>query len=162
MKKIFIFLGFLFIVFIGMALFFYNNSQQVKKEFNTLPKVSFHNQDGNEIASFKVEIASTSIQHQKGLMHREYLPEDRGMLFVFKQEQPLSFWMKNTLIPLDIIYISQDKKVVSIRANALPCKKDPCPLYPSKEKAMYVLEVKADLAEKFGIEKGATVEFNLP
>ena len=145
-----------------MALFFYNNSQQVKKEFNTLPKVSFHNQDGNEIASFKVEIASTSIQHQKGLMHREYLPEDKGMLFVFKQEQPLSFWMKNTLIPLDIIYISQDKKVVSIRDNAQPCKKDPCSGYPSEGNAMYVLEINGGLTEKFGIEKGTKVEFNLP
>ena len=162
MKKRLIFLGFLFAVFLGAALFFYNNRQQVEKEFNTTPKVSFYNQQGDEIASFEVEIASTSAQHKRGLMHRENLPEDKGMLFIFKQEQPLSFWMKNTLIYLDIIYISKDKKVVSISANTPPCKKDPCPNYPSKGNAMYVLEINGGLTERFGIGKGTEVEFNLP
>ena len=162
MKKIFIFLGFLFAVFLGSGLFLYQKNQQVKKQFDVSPQVSFHDEQGIKIASFKVEIASTSAQHQKGLMHREDLAEDQGMLFIYQKEQSLSFWMKNTLIPLDIIYIGQDKKVVSVSANVQPCKEDPCSGYPSKGKASYVLEINGGLAEEFEIEKGTEVKINLP
>ena len=164
MKKLVLyFCLFVLIVLIAFfSLLYFKKNQKMEENHPFYPQVSFYNQQGDEIAGFKVEIASTSAQHKIGLMHRENLPEDKGMLFIFKQEQALSFWMKNTLIPLDIIYISRDKKVVSISANTPPCKKDPCPGYPSKGNASYVLEINSGLAERFGIEKGAEVEINLP
>jgi len=154
-------LSVLFFLIIFFSLAYFKKNQIREEERNFYPQVSFYNDQGIKIASFKVEISSTSAQHKKGLMYRENLPKDEGMLFIFKQEQPLSFWMKNTLIYLDIIYISKDKKVVSVSVNTPPCKKDPCSGYPSKGNAMYVLEINGGLTEKFGIEKGTAVEFNL-
>ena len=80
-----------------------------------------------------------------------------GMWFVFENEAPRSFYMKNTLIPLDIIYLNKDKKVVSIAKNARP--KDETSL-PSEAPAMYVLEINGGLADKWGIEKGDRVEIS--
>jgi len=106
------------------------------------PKVTFDNG-----VSFTVELARTPEEKAKGLMFQSSLPEDHGMLFVFEDEAPRSFWMKNTLIPLDMVFISADMKVVEIKANIPPCEKDPCSAYNSKP-AKYVLEINAGLAEK--------------
>jgi uncharacterized membrane protein (UPF0127 family) len=89
----------------------------------------------------KVEFATTAEQREIGLMNRKSLDTGSGMLFIFPEERPLSFWMKNTLIPLDIIYFDANKKFVSITRNALPCDKgNDCPTYDSKGPAKYVLE----------------------
>ncbi len=101
--------------------------------------------------TYEVEIADSSEERSRGLMNREFLPEDKGMLFVFENEDYRSFWMKNTLIPLDIIFISSDFKVVDV-VTLEPCN-DVCISYESKEKAMYVLEVN----EGSGIKKGEVV-----
>ena len=107
------------------------------------------------------EVASTSAQHKKGLMYRKNLPHNKGMFFIFKKAQPLSFWMKNTLIPLDIIYLSSDKKVVCLIKNAQPCKENPCRSYSCSQPAKYVLEINGGLSDKLGIEVGIKSEFNL-
>lgn len=72
---------------------------------------------------FKLEIAKTVIERAKGLMFREKLDENKGMLFIFPTVEKHGFWMKNTLIPLDIIWIDESNKVVYIKKNVLPCKK---------------------------------------
>lgn len=95
----------------------------------------------------QVEIADTPEEQAKGLMGRTDLREGHGMLFIFEQEQPLSFWMKNTLIPLDILYFSAIGEFVSA-TTMTPCEADPCPSYPSTGPARYALELPAGFLEK--------------
>ena len=104
---------------------------------------------------FYVEIADTDETRARGLMFRDELADNRGMLFIFRQEAPRSFWMRNTRIPLDIIYLGRDLHVVSIVHNARPCRSRSgrCPSYPSEGPAMYVLEVNAGQARALGLEK---------
>lgn len=95
-----------------------------------------------------VEIAKTREEKTKGLMFREKL--EGGMLFVFNTTKPLSFWMKNTKIPLDIIFISENLKIVDFKKNFQPCSKDNCEIYKSYP-AMYALEVNAGFIEENNI-----------
>ncbi|MEJ2534050.1 MAG: DUF192 domain-containing protein [Gammaproteobacteria bacterium] len=103
---------------------------------------------------FKVELALTRGEQARGLMFREELPPDRGMLFIFQREDWRSFWMKNTRIPLDILYFDDGLTLVSVAENARPCVADPCPSYPSEAPARYVLELNAGMVRSLGVEKG--------
>ena len=103
------------------------------------------------------EIADNNDERAKGLMFREKLEENNGMIFIFEQENEIAFWMKNTLIPLDIIFIGKNFKIVDIK-NAVPCKQDPCQLYKPQKSAQYVLEVNSGFAEKNGIKVNDEVE----
>ena len=103
---------------------------------------------------FYVEIADDDATRTRGLMFRDELADNRGMLFIFRQEAPRSFWMRNTRIPLDIIYLDREFRVVSITHNARPCRTQRCPSYPSEGPAMYVLEVNAGQARARGLESG--------
>ena len=129
-----------------------------------IEKVVFYN--GNQkVSEIFVEIADDDEERAKGLMHRETLAENRGMLFVFLDENPRSFWMKNTLIPLDMIFLDGKKNIVSIAKNAEPCrasgcKTSSCPLYSSKEKSRYVIEVNAGFCEEYSINENTEIEFN--
>ncbi len=118
--------------------------------------VSFPGKD----ADVTVEIARDPYSWGKGLMFRDSLPKDSGMLFIFPNEDKRSFWMKNTLIPLDMIFITADKKIVTIQKNATPCKTLLCPQYASTEKAMYVLEVNGGFADAHGVREGDVVEMS--
>ena len=103
---------------------------------------------------FKVEIADTQQKQALGLMFRDSMPADEGMIFLFPNEAPRSFWMKNTRIPLDIMYFDKDLKMVSISANTPPCRVSRCPSYPSSKPAMYVLELNAGTASELGVGPG--------
>ena len=107
-----------------------------------------------------VELAVTPEEKAKGLMHREYLDENKGMLFIFEDEKAPSFWMKNTLIPLDMIFINSDNKIVDILV-AEPCKKDPCKSYTPKADAKYVLEVNAGFSERHNAKIGDEVSLKI-
>ncbi|MCX6778535.1 MAG: DUF192 domain-containing protein [Candidatus Micrarchaeota archaeon] len=100
------------------------------------------------------EIASTPSERAAGLMYRTELCENCGMLFVFGDEGNYPFWMKNTEIPLDVIYVDGQFVIVDIWGNAQPCKTEVCQSYPPKANAKYVLEVNAGVAEKHGIREG--------
>lgn len=104
---------------------------------------------------FQVEVADTPALHREGLMYREYLEPSTGMLFKFKNEGYPAFWMKNTYIPLDVIWISANKKVVDIQTLP-PCQSEPCPVFNPRGKAQYVLELNAGA---FQGNVGENVEF---
>jgi len=108
---------------------------------------------------FYVEIADTPEKRNQGLMYRENLDEDRGMLFIFEKEEIYSFWMKNTLIPLDIIWLNENKEVVFIVKNAQPCEEENCPSIKPDKEARYVLEINAGLVDKIGLKTGNYLTF---
>ena len=97
---------------------------------------------------FEIEIRDNDKERAEGLMNRETLDIDKGMLFIFEEENTYSFWMKNTLIPLDIIWINENLEIVWIAKNVSPCLEDPCPSYKPQEKAKYVLEINGGLSKK--------------
>ena len=111
--------------------------------------------------TFSVEIADTQGEHALGLMYRDSMPADHGMIFLFPNEAPRSFWMKNTRIPLDIMYFDKDLKLVSISADTPPCRVSNCPSYSSKAPAQYVLELNAGLAASLGVKVGDQLTLNL-
>lgn len=106
-----------------------------------------------ENKTFNVELATTDQERQQWLMYREFLDENDWMLFVFSDESIYKFWMKNTLIPLDMIRITEidwENRVVDVQ-TAQPCKIESCELYTPNGKSKYVLEINAWLAEKYWI-----------
>ena len=107
----------------------------------------------------QVEIAADDSTRAQGLMFRDQLPPDRGMIFLFPQSGDYPFWMKNTLISLDMIWIDDQKRITHIAANVPPCKADPCPSVPSGGNAKYVLEVAAGVAARHGLANGQTLRF---
>ncbi len=109
----------------------------------------------------EAEIAYTDETRQRGLMFRESLPSDSGMLFIFPYVDQHSFWMKNTLIPLDLIWLNERKEVVYF-ATAVPCTSDPCDSYAPMQKSKYVLEVNGGFAKKHNLKVGARLEFTIP
>lgn len=92
---------------------------------------------------FDVELAVSDYEKMQGLMHVDELPADSGMLFIYEDEGIRSFWMKNTLIPLDIVWIGSDLRIRHIARDVEPCEADPCPIYRPDVPAQYVLEVNA-------------------
>lgn len=111
---------------------------------------------------FVVEIADDDHERARGLMFRDRLPADHGMLFIFEQETPQAFWMKNTRIPLDILYFDADRVLVSWALDTPPCSTgDRCPSYPSARPAKYVLELNAGTARRLGLQLGDRIEFHL-
>ena len=108
---------------------------------------------------FSVEISKTRISQDRGLMFRRELSLDSGMLFVFNDEARRSFWMKNTFIPLDMIFFNKSKKVVSIAKNVQPCEAEECPKIRPAEKAMYVLELNANIADQINLKIGDKFDF---
>jgi YVTN family beta-propeller protein len=117
------------------------------------------------IARLFVEVADDQDETMRGLMFRKHLSWNAGMLFVFYDQEPRTFWMKNTLLPLDMIFADSNLRIVDIKENVPSCALgDECPLYPSKERAQYVLEVNAGFVKENGIKIGdrfaAANEFN--
>ena len=109
---------------------------------------------GRGRARFLVETAATRAQQERGLMFRKSLAPDRGMLFIYQRPQPVAYWMKNTLIPLDIIYIAPNGRILSIVRNARP--HDETPL-PSGGLVLGVLEIAGGRAAQLGILPGDRV-----
>mgnify|MGYP000173905361 CR=1 FL=1 len=113
--------------------------------------------------SFKVTLAEDDNSRAMGLMYEKSLADDAGMLFIFPDSQPRAFWMKNTLIPLDILYFNQHRVLVSVQSDVPPCRSTTsrCPNYPSEKPAKYVLEINAGLANKYGFTTGDKLVLDL-
>lgn len=97
-------------------------------------------------------------------MYREHLADDRGMLFMFSQAQPWVFWMKNTKIPLDLIWINEKKEIIHMEKRAPICTRtdDSCPQYRPNEGALYVLELAGGRAENLKLQRGSKLQFQVP
>lgn len=142
MKKSLV-LVFLVLILIVGGLAYYNLGQE---------KVCVGNQ------CFEVEVADSQEERGRGLMYRDSLANDKGMFFVFKNSERHDFWMKNTEIPLDIIWINSDMEIVHMEHNVQPCETENCQTYSPDESSMYVLEINSGLSEEYGIEEGDKVE----
>jgi len=112
--------------------------------------------NGIEEIKVKAEVADTQEKKERGLMFRERLGENKGMFFAFDADGTYAFWMKNTLIPLDIIFISSDFKILEI-FHAEPCEEEPCKSYQTTKYAKYILEVNGNFTTRNGIDVGDEV-----
>ncbi len=108
----------------------------------------------------QVEVAADDATREQGLMYRDTLAPDRGMIFIFPADGDYPFWMKNTLIPLDMIWIDNQKRIVHIAHDVPPCKADPCPNYPAGGSARYVLEVAGGVAAQHNLRNGESLRFD--
>ena len=110
---------------------------------------------------YTVELADTPELRERGLMFRRDMPADAGMLFIHDSEEPVAYWMKNTYIPLDILYFDSKLKLVSAQLGVPPCGDQPqCPVFPSAGPARYVLELNAGQADSLGLKPGDPLRLN--
>jgi uncharacterized protein len=132
---------------------------QAKKPIEPSQKINFTLDAKVKDKTWKVAVAATPEQQQMGLMFRTVLPDDEAMLFPFDPPRPVAFWMKNTLIPLDMLYIAQGV-IQEIKSQVPPCQKDPCPSYPSKSMTIdQVVEIRGGLAQELGLKSGDRITF---
>ena len=109
---------------------------------------------------FTVEVADDAAERERGLMFRDEMAADRGMIFIHDFEEPQAYWMKNTHIPLDIFYFDHARKLVSVQQRVPPCSAgNNCPPFASDGPALYVLELNAGLAEQLGVKAGDELLF---
>jgi uncharacterized membrane protein (UPF0127 family) len=109
---------------------------------------------------YTVEIAADDASRTRGLMDRTEMAPDHGMLFVFEDDAPRAFWMKNTKIPLDMLFFDADRRLVSVQHDVPPCTADPCPGYSSGAPARYVLELNAGQARTRGVAPGDALQIH--
>jgi uncharacterized protein len=121
---------------------------------STLPTVTLP--DGYVV---HVEVVADDESRAQGLMYRDRLREGTGMLFIFPNMNELGFWMKNTLIPLDMVWIDDKQRVVHVKENVPPCKADPCPTYSPGVNAQFVLELAGGVARQHRVEQGSQLQF---
>ena len=149
------------IVLIAVALLFIvnnfinNNEPEVKYYmFKKEGELTFTDSLGNAKIKIDLEIADNEYERQLGLMNRKSMEENQGMLFIFSNERIQSFWMRNTLIPLDMLFINKDKEIITIHKNTetLSAKS-----YPSTAPAIYVVEVVGGFTDKYNIVIGSKI-----
>jgi uncharacterized membrane protein (UPF0127 family) len=115
--------------------------------------------DGNHV---KAELALSPDQRARGLMFRDRVAPGEGMLFAFEEEAIHPFWMKNMKIPIDILWLDRERRIVHMTKSVEPCRKDPCPSYVPLFPALFVLELKSGRAEELGLKLGDRLEFAVP
>ncbi|MEO0485116.1 MAG: DUF192 domain-containing protein [Pseudomonadota bacterium] len=111
--------------------------------------------DDDSTARFSIELAVTPEERGRGLMFRESMPRSAGMLFDFSEERPVAFWMRNTLIPLDMLFIEANGTVAHIHENAIPHDETPI---PSTTPVRFVFEINGGLSDLLGLEIGAVIQ----
>lgn len=152
------------LIVVGAALFFQsckesNSTKSITKEVTFTKEAELRlKKSGTDsiIKRLDLEIAETEYETQTGLMYRHSMGDNQAMLFIFKEEQPRSFYMKNTEFALDIIFINSKKEIVSIQKNAKPYDKTSL---PSNSPAMYVLEINTGLSDSWGLKEGDKIEW---
>lgn len=126
-------------------------------KFDKEGELDFLKPDGSKIVHINIEIADDESARQQGLMNRSFMNNDQGMLFIFDKEERQAFWMKNTIIPLDIIYVNAKMEIVSIAEDTQPFAEQSL---PSKGPAQYVVEVNAGFCAQYGITAGYKIDFS--
>lgn len=119
------------------------------------PRVSFIGEGGEEVAQFWVELALTPDEHEKGLMYRREMKDDWGMLFIYPEEGPRSFWMQNTFIPLDMVFMDGQGRIINIIEAAEPLTRVP---RRSEGPSRFILELNAGRAAEVGLEPGQQMQ----
>ena len=114
-------------------------------------ELTFTTTDSEYISKIDIEIAGDDDARSTGLMYRNKLAENQGMIFIFQQERPQSFWMRNTVLSLDMIFVNAENVIVKIRKETIPFDESQ---YTSEKPAKYVVEVNAGYTDKFGIKEG--------
>lgn len=152
--------GILIVLGIAIAAFIYSSIPKVSNvkvgpQFTKEGELTI-SRDSESIATIDIEIADNRDDITQGLMYRRSMEEDQGMLFLMEREEPQSFWMLNTYIPLDIIFIDAEHKIVNVAANTTPLSTDPV---PSTGPAKYVLEVNAGYGQRKGLQPGDLVSW---
>ncbi len=110
--------------------------------------------------TYSVELAETPEQQERGLMFRDSMPEDHGMLFIFPDTALRGFWMKNCKFPQDMLFFDADMRLISVQKRVPVCTGEPCPSYSSGAPAKYVLELNAGQADKIGVQSGDVFKLN--
>lgn len=149
------------IILLAVAVIIWLATHQPQKETASDGKlqyatVALFSQNGSQL-QINAEVASTGEQITRGLMSRKSLGKDEGMLFIFPDSAVRSFWMKDTLIPLDMMFISENGAIAKIH-HAAPCTSDPCRTYSSEKPVKYVLEVNGNITISYNIEEGSKAE----
>lgn len=125
--------------------------------FTRQGRLTFRDPKGTERLTIDIEIAEDEYKREIGLMDRASIGELEGMLFVFPVERDLSFWMKNTIIPLDMIFVNNRNLIVTIQHNARPFSEES---YSSTAPCLYVIEVNAGFADRHGINVGDSISWS--
>jgi len=150
------------LAFIFLFIHCKNDPQQKVKEapigFKKEAVLSIINNENRDVATFDIELASSPYERQTGLMYRETMKENQGMLFVFEAAAPRSFYMKNTLIPLDLIFLNANLEIISIQKNTIPKSMDPI---PSNGDAQYVLEIIGGQSDALQITPGMKIKYTV-
>ncbi|NJX16531.1 DUF192 domain-containing protein [Tamlana crocina] len=152
----------LFVISVGCLLMFSackNEKKSIKQtevSFKKEGELTIYKATDSTTVTLDIEIADTEFDRETGLMYRSSMKNSQGMLFVFDNEQPRFFYMKNTQMPLDLIYVSADKKIVNFQKNAKPFDESSL---PSNQPAQYVLEVNAGLADTWNLHLGDSLGF---
>ncbi|HYC94859.1 MAG TPA: DUF192 domain-containing protein [Sphingomicrobium sp.] len=136
-----------------------SNAAELGRSPAGLEQVPLTISSGGRTHRFTVEVARTAEEQRVGLMNRQQLAPDRGMIFPFEDERIASFWMKNTLIPLDIIFVRADGSITNIEANTVPLSEEPVMSY---EPVRAVLEIAGGRSAELGIKPGDRVKWSTP
>lgn len=152
----------------GLILFFLLNQKKESQpslqeelldfQFKKQGELYFINSNSDIITFIDIEVADSDVLRARGLMYRKTLPKNGGMLFIHDNEQILSFWMKNTYIPLDIIFVNSNYEIITIHHNTSPLKEWS---YTSTEAAQYVVEVNAGFCSNYNIKTGDKINYIL-
>jgi uncharacterized membrane protein (UPF0127 family) len=111
--------------------------------------------------SVTLELAVTPHQRNLGLMFRPSMAEDHGMLFLFPQPDRYSIWMKNMLMPIDILWLDARKRIIHMETNVPPCRNEPCLIYQPQTPAFYVIELAAGAAQRADLHPGSVLSFTV-
>lgn len=147
-----------FLIILGLVILSTISIIQLNQKIEEKNKLTFFNENKSPIKTISIEVADTHEERKTGLMNRQSLPEDTGMLFIFEESKPRSFWMKNTYIPLDIIFVNENFKITAIQKNTEPLSRQSI---LSDGPAMYTVEVNSGFTDKYEIEEGDFIRYSL-
>lgn len=134
-----------------------NMNNETAFSFIKKGELTFLSADGKKISAIEIETAENEDEWAMGLMYRTTMAENQGMLFIFPNEDFHTFWMQNTVLPLDIIFVNAKKEIIKIHKNTVPFQESPS--YDSDKPAMYAVEVNAGYCDKFKIKEGDKISY---